>query len=133
MDIPTPSRTFDITVDGEEKTITMSYGLFNEIMRVIPSPELIASLIVTDADLRDYVIRRMLTGNKKVTTDADLVDPFDLDIDMDRVDELVAWVAEHVLHFFMKSAAKTAKIGEKYQGTVEELTRLSQSQTGAEN
>lgn len=133
MEIPTPSRTFAIKLNGDTHTITMSYGLFNELMRVIPSPELITSLIVTDADLRDYVVRRLLTGNKPVTKDEDLVDPFDLDIDMDRLDDLVTWAAEHVLHFFMKSAAKTAKMGEKYQGTVEELTRLSQLPPGAEN
>ena len=133
MDIPKPSRTFDLTVGGETKTITMTYGLFNEIMRVIPSPQQINDLIVTDALLRDYVIRRMLTGNKPVKSDEDLIDPFDLDLDIFELDELVTWVAEHVLHFFMKSVAKTAKIGERYQGTIEELTRSTQSLLGAEN
>jgi hypothetical protein len=127
------SRTFDITVDGEKKTIAMTYGLFNEIMKVIPHPEKITDLIVSDPYLRDYVVRRMLTGNKRVEKDEDLVDPFELDIDMDVLDDLVVWVGEHVLHFFMKSASKTAAIGEKYQGTVEQLTRLSQSLPGAEN
>jgi len=133
LEIQKPSRTFDITVGGELQTITMSYGLFNEIMRVVPSPEQITQLIVTDPDLRDYVIRRMLTGNKRVTKDEDMVDPFELDIDMDRIDDLVTWVAEHVLHFFMKSAEKTAKIGERYQGQIEALTQSSQSLLGAQN
>lgn len=131
MDLPKPSRSFDITVGGDNQTITMSYGLFNEIMRVVPSPERITDLLVSDPYLRDYVIRRMLTGNKKVTSDEDLIDPFDLDIDMDRLDDLCAWVAEHVLHFFMNSAAKAAKVGEKYQSTVAELTQSAQSLTGA--
>lgn len=133
MDLPKPSRTFDMIVNGEKQTIAMTYGLFNEIMRVVPSPEQITDLVVTDPFLRDYVVRRMLTGNKKVESDADLVDPFELDIDIDKLDDLVSWVAEHVLHFFMKSAAKTAKIGEKYKETTERLTQLVQSQTGAEN
>jgi hypothetical protein len=34
----------------------------------------------------------------------------------------VSWAAEHILHFFMKSAAKMAATGEKYQETVKELT-----------
>ena len=133
MDLPKPSRTFDITVNGEKQTIAMTYGLFNEIMKVVPSPEQINDLVVRDAFLRDYVVRRMLTGNKRVERDEDLVDPFELDIDIDDLEDLVTWVAEHVLHFFMKSAAKTAKIGEKYQSTVEQLTLSVQSQTGAEN
>jgi hypothetical protein len=133
VDIPTPSRTFDITVGGEKQTIVMSYGLFNEVMKVIPSPEMISNLLVTDPFLRDYVVRRVLTGNKKVESDADLIDPFDLDLDMDVLDDLTSWIGEHVLHFFMKSAAKAARTGEKYQATVDQLTRLAQSQTGAES
>lgn len=133
MDLPKPSRTFDLTVGGEKTTLTMSYGLFNEILKVIPNPGQITDLVISDPFLRDYVVRRMLTGNKRVQKDEDLVDPFDLDIDLDELDDLVAWVAEHVLHFFMKSAEKTAKIGEKYQATAEKLTQSSQSLTGAEN
>lgn len=134
MDLPKPARTFDLTVDGKKTTIVMSYALFNEIMKVVPSPEQITDLVIRDPFLRDYVVRRMLTGNKRVENDADLVDPFDLEIELDELDDLVSWVAEHVLHFFMKSAEKTAKIGERYAGTVEALsTRLSQSQAGAEN
>lgn len=111
----------------------MTYGLFNEIMKVIPNPAQITDLIINDPFLRDYVIRRVLTGNKRVETEEDLIDPFDLDLDIDDLDDLVAWIGEHVLHFFMKSAEKTAKIGERYQSTVEELTQLSQSVLGAEN
>lgn len=133
MDLPKPSRTFDITVNGEKSTITMSYGLFNEVMKVIPSPAQVNELLITNPFLRDFVIRRMLTGNKPVASDDDLIDAFDLDIEIDELDDLVSWVGEHVLHFFMKSAEKTAKIGEKYQETVQELTRLSQSLPGAEN
>ena len=133
MDLPKPSKTFDLTINGEKNTISMTYGLFNEIMKVVPNPGKITDLVVNDPYLRDYVIRRMLTGNKVVEKDEDLVDPFDLDIDLDDLDDLVAWVAEHVLHFFMKSAEKTAKIGERYQPVVDRLTQLSQSLPGAEN
>jgi len=133
VDLPKPSRTFDLTISGERQTIAMTYGLFNEIMRVIPEPGKIQDLVVTDPYLRDYVVRRMLTGNKRVERDEDLVDPFELDLDIDELDDLVAWVAEHVLHFFMKSAEKTAKIGERYQPVVERLTQLNQSQAGSQN
>lgn len=131
MELPKPDRTFDVTVNGETQTIVMSYGLFNEIAKVVPSPEQITDLLISDPYLRDYVIRRLLTGNKKVTTDEDLVDMFDLDVDLEEIEGLVSWAAEHVLHFFMKSAAKMATTGEKYQATIAELTRLSQSLPGS--
>jgi hypothetical protein len=131
-DLPKPPRTFDITVNGEKQTIVMSYGLFHEVAKVVPSPEQITDLLLTDPYLRDYVIRRLLTGNKKVEKDEDLVDLFDLDVDLDEVEGLVSWAAEHVLHFFMRSAGKMAKTGEKYQATIQELTQLNQSLPGSQ-
>lgn len=123
-----PSLEFNIHMNGEPNTIKMTYGLFNEIMMVVPHPENIGELLITNAGLRDYVIRRMLTGNKKVLKEEDLVDPFDLDIDIGDLEDLVTWVGDHVLYFFMNSAAKTAKLGEKYEATI---AQLAQSKTGS--
>lgn len=123
-----PSLSIDLKVNGEIKTITMSYGLFNEVMKAVGEPDKIQDLLVTDPYLRDYVIRRMLTGNKKVREDEDLVDPFDLDLDVRDLDDLLAWVGDHILYFFITSAAKTAKLGEKYQETIQQL---SQSKIGS--
>jgi hypothetical protein len=129
-DLQRPPLEFTMRVDGEPKVIKMTYGLFNEIMVVVPSPEQIADLLVTDAGLRDYVIRRMLTGNKPVLNESDLVQSFDIDVDITDLDNLVAWVGDHVMYFFMAAAQKTAKLGEKYKPS---LTQLAQSKTGAES
>ena len=133
MDLPKPNRSYDLTVNGERQTVVMSYGLFHEISKVVPSPEQITDLLISDPYLRDYVVRRLLTGNKKVEKDEDLVDLFDMDVDLDEIEGLVSWAAEHILHFFMKSAAKMATTGEKYQATIKELTLLSQSLPGSAN
>ena len=132
MDIPTPEKIYTVTVDGEPHDIKMTYGLLTEILKVIPSPDQITDLVVTDPGLREYVIRRMMTGNKRVRSEDDLVDTFDINIDVFELDGLVAWVAEHVLHFFMKSAAKTASVTEKYEATIQSLTRSLPSQAGSQ-
>ena len=125
-----PNLEFEIRMDGELKVIKMTYALFNEIMLVIPNPEEIGQLLITNAGLRDYVIRRMLTGNKRVAKEEDMVDPFDIDIDIGDLDDLIQWVGDHVLYFFMNSAAKTASLGKKYEQT---LAQLNQSKSGAES
>ena len=128
-----PNSTFDLKIGEEVRTIKMSYGLFNEIMTVIPNPENIGDLLITDAGLRDYIVRRILTGNKKITTDEDLVDAFELDIDMDDLSDLVTWVGDHVLYFFMTSAAKTQKLGQKYVEVIQGLVQSNQSKNGVES
>lgn len=123
-----PPLEFTLRIDGEPQVIKMTYGLFNEIMIVVPSPEQIADLLVTDAGLRDYVVRRMLTGNKRVVNESDLVDAFAIDVDITELDNLVSWVGDHVMYFFMTAAKKTAALGQKYQPS---LTQLAQSKSGA--
>jgi hypothetical protein len=108
----------------------MTYGLFNEIMAVVPSPEEIGELLITNQGLRDYIIRRVLTGSKKVMTEEDLIDPFEMDIDMDEISGMVNWVGDHVLYFFMTNASKTKALAEKYQETI---LQLAQSKSGAAN
>jgi hypothetical protein len=114
---------------GEPLVIKMTYGLFNEIMNVIPNPEDIGSLLIRDPGLRDYVIRRMITGNKRIVAETDLIDPFEMDVDIADLDDLVIWVGDHVLYFFMNSATKVAKMGERYEETIRQLAL---SKNGAE-
>ena len=125
-----PNLEFPLQVNGQAVQIKMTYGLFQEIMQVVPNPENIGDLLITDAGLRDYIIRRMLTGNKRVVKDEDLVDPFEMDVDIDEISDLVMWVGDHILYFFMNSAAKTAKLATKYEETI---AQLSQSNSGAKN
>ncbi len=129
-DLPRPSLEFQLKLNGETHVVKMTYGLFNEIMLVVPSPEDIGELLITNAGLRDYIIRRMLTGNKRVMEDKDLIDPFEMDVDITELNKLVMWVGDHILYFFMTSAEKTAELAKKYQETI---TQLAQSKSGAEN
>ena len=83
--------------------------------------------------LREYVIRRVLTGNKLIKTDDDLVDLFSLDVDPDDMDDLVLWVVDHILYFFTHTAEKSMNLGKKYAEKVSKLTQSVQSQTGSQD
>jgi len=130
VELTRPSLEFTLRLNGEPHVVKMTYGLFNEIMIVVPNPDDIGELLITNAGLRDYIIRRMLTGSKRVTEDSDLIDPFDMDVDITELNKLVMWVGDHILYFFMTSAEKTAELAQKYQATI---TQLAQSKTGAAN
>lgn len=126
--IPKPAKSFKLKVNGETKEIAMSYGLFNEVMKAIPNPQAIDQLLVSDPYLRDYIIRRVLTDKRKIESEDDLIDPFDLDIDLDVLDDLLGWVADHIMGFWLRSGKQTAAILERYRPTV---TQLNQSVTGS--
>lgn len=126
-----PSRLFEIKVNGETRELKMSFALFQELMRVIPDPENIAGIVLQDFDLREYLVRRVLTGNKRVREDADLFDLFENEVDDDDLDDLVLWVVDHILHFFTTTAEKSKNIGLKYESRMKALTQSAPSQTGS--
>lgn len=132
-DITKPSTKFKIKINGEDTDVVMSFALFQEVMKVIPSPENIASLLITDFYLREYVVRRVLTGNKRVKTDDDMIDLFSLDIDEADLEEMVLWITDHILYFFTKTAERSLHLNEKYQGQMKSLIQSAQSQTGSQD
>jgi hypothetical protein len=131
--IDKPARTFDLTINGEATKVVMSFAMFQEIMKVIPSPENIAHLLIQDFYLREYVVRRLLTGKKTVNSDEDMVDLFELNLDDDAVDEMILWITDHILYFFTSTAEKSMVLGSKYQAKMTDLTQSARSQTGAES
>lgn len=130
MTLTRPPLSFTVHNGEETLDIKMTYGLFNEIMHVIPDPQNISELLITDQGLRDYVLRRMLTGNKRVEKEEDLIDPFTLELDLQEVNDLILWVGDHILYFFTTSMTKVMTLGEKYEPTIRQL---AQSKNGSEN
>lgn len=125
-----PNLTFQIVVNEELKDVKLSYALLNEILQVVPDPTNIAGLLIQDASLRDYIARRVLTGNKPVLKNEDLIDMFETDVDPRAIGEMLTWIGDHVLYFFMTSAVEAEKLGRKYEATI---TQLVQSKNGAES
>lgn len=133
MEIQKPARTFKLKIDNETTEVVMSFALFQEIMKVIPNPENVTQLLVQDFYLREYVIRRVLTGNKAIVSDDDLFDLFAHEVDEEAANDLILWVTDHILYFFTTTAEKSVKLGVKYQEQITNLTQSVQSQTGSED
>lgn len=101
--------------DGEEQTIKMSYGLFQDLQRLVPDAGAIVDTIAADPNTRDYMVRRCLTDSKKIITDWDLlIQAEDINVsDPDVINEILQWITGHLLYFFGISA-----------GGLKQLTKL---------
>lgn len=128
-----PANSFHLKINDEERDIKMSFALLQEIMKVIPSPENIASLLIQDFYLREYVVRRVLTGNKRVVSDDDLIDLFDLEFEDEALDDLVLWVTDHILYFFTNTVEKSLNLGVRYKEKMAGLIPSNPSPTGSPN
>ena len=109
-----PSGTYTVPSTGKE--LRMSYGMFNDIMRLIGNQQDVALLLLTDAGTRDLVIRRLFTENNKAIDKFDeLIDSFEIPILPEEMDGILAWVADHATRFLLSTGKALGKVAEKYQ------------------
>ena len=110
------------------QVLTMTYVVFNDILRYVGSVEEAMSSMMTNQDVRDLVVRRLLTDNKKPVEDLkDLIPLEDVDIDIFELDDILSWTMEHVTYFFMRTASKLQASVTKYPEMMENLTKMSSS------
>lgn len=94
----------------------MSYGMFNDIMRLLGSGQDVAVLLLSDPGTRDLVIRRLFTDtNKSLDKFEDLIDSFEVDILPEEMDGILAWVADHATRFLLSTGKAMKTVAEKYQ------------------
>ncbi|MGO7308761.1 hypothetical protein ACCS91_33440 [Rhizobium ruizarguesonis] len=104
-----------ITQDGRERELFMSYGLLNVLSIAVGSPELVPSMSLDD-QLRGEVLAAVLAERKvtgKVIKPVEDLD--DIDVSIDDVEAILDWAGEHLMGFFMRRLAKSAKHVEKHK------------------
>lgn len=103
-------------IESNGKELRMSYGMFNDIMRIVGNTPDASTIMITDPMARDLVIRRLFTDNNKtIDKTEDLIDPFDIEVLPSELDGILAWVADHVSHFFVSTGRTMQGVLEKYQ------------------
>lgn len=89
-----------ITLDNKELEIFMSFGLLDELCRIVGEIDSVPFIGVSH-EMRRQVLAAVFAERTKSGKIIKSVDWEDLELDPDTVIRLLAWVAEHVLNFFM--------------------------------
>jgi hypothetical protein len=118
-EIPNPKLT--ITQDGKERELFMSYGLLNVLSIAVGSPELVPAMSLDD-ELRTEVLKAVL-AERKVTGKVvqAIADLEEIEISIDDVEAVLDWAGEHLMGFFMRRLAKSAKHVENHKSLLEGL------------
>lgn len=127
-----PDLKIEIAIGEETRTVKYTYGLANDIQRLVPDFGSVISDIIGDPGIRDYIVRRALTDKKGVVTNEDQLISFEEldDIDPDEVLRLLDWISSHLCHFFMNSAANIRRQATAFSS---ELGLSNPSTTGSED
>lgn len=121
-----PEPTYTVPSNG--RVLTMSYGMFSDITRLVGDPENLTAILVTDPMARDLVLRRLFTDNSKsVDKIEELVDSFEIDILPTELDGILAWVADHVSYFLVSTGRSLGQMIQRYQPAEPTTSQSSQS------
>lgn len=124
-----PSKT--IRFEEDDIDLTMTYGMLSEILKFLGDSEEAVMILLTDANVRDYVVRRLFTDTRTpVEKVEDLISPFEIDLNPLNLDILLAWVADHVTHFTLSTAQKAQAVVQKYE---DQAASLSPLKSGSES
>lgn len=102
----TVPKTLKIKSGDADVVLSMPYGMLTELLRITGCDNAeVAAQLVVDLIARDLVIRRLLTPDLKepMTEIGQLIPSFDVDLEPDTVDQVITWVLEHFMDFFVRS------------------------------
>lgn len=123
-DAARPSK--DIVLKDSGVTLVMSYPIFNDILRFVGGMEDAIVSLMTSQEVRDLVVRRLMTDPKKEIKDIDDLTPsHEVELDIFELEELLAWTMEHVVYFFMKNATGMKASAAKYPALMEKMMTSS--------
>lgn len=116
-------RTLTLEVNGKSRDLFMSFGLLNELIRLIGEVERV-SLAPVDHDLRNSLLKAVFAERSKAGRVTQEVDLDDLDIDPMDVPKVLAWVTHWVIDFFIQSGEAVKGVFVATQDRVKSLTSL---------
>jgi len=118
------SEHLTVSINGEDRELFMSYGLLNELSRILGSIESIADAAM-DPVVRDEVLIACLSERSKTGKLINRVDIDDLGFSVDTAGAIIEWASEHVLDFFMKRVESANRLAEKQAARIKGLTPSS--------
>lgn len=123
-DVSRPAK--ELTLPESGTVLTMTYAVFNDILRFVGGIEEAMVSVMTNQETRDLIVRRMLTDNTKSIQNIDeLIPSSEVKADIFEVEDILAWVMEHVTYFFMRTATKMQTAVGKYPEMLAKMTTSS--------
>lgn len=109
-----------VTVNEEERDLFMSFGLLNELSKILGDPQQVASVMI-DPDLRTEVLSLVLAKRKKSGKLEEAIDMDDVDISIEDVERVLHWTQEHVISFFVRSLKQVMAVTTNHKTEVSNL------------
>lgn len=112
------SLDFEVKLGDETHEVFMSYGLLNELTKIVGSPESVVQAHF-DEVLRTKLLTALFTKRKKSgKPEGDSVDVSDLEISIEDVDAILTWALMHVTDFFVQGMLRSQEILKRQEAKI---------------
>lgn len=112
--------TVSVVINGKHEEIFMSYGLLNHLSLVVGDAERVSAIGI-DAELRDQVLKCLLSERTKTGKIKNERSAEDVEISLEDVETLLDWSSEHLIDFFLRRALKAKSIIDKRSEQIQAL------------
>lgn len=96
-----PSKTLTVKVDGNEREILMSYGLQDQLLRLIRDTNEIGN-IYADPDVRNAIIEQILAERSPSGKIINKRTFDDYILEVEDAETILAWAVDHITAFFIR-------------------------------
>lgn len=118
------SNIHKLKLNGKDHEIFMSFGLLDEITGLVGDMEQLP-LLTLDRDTRSKMLELLLSERDEDGAIKTKFNPRKSDLTPEQINELGAWVSEHVLNFFLTALEGSATLGEKNKDRVQKLAEIA--------
>lgn len=98
----------------------MSFGLINELAQVVNEVDNVP-VIGAQHELRAAVLNSLLSERDEQGEIVRKFNPFTDNVDIDEIEGLIDWTAEHLIDFFLKQFEMAKKLGDKNEKRMKAL------------
>ena len=102
-------EVFEIKVDGKGRDIKMTFGLLNELARIVGNAAQVTRVAV-DQDLRDDFLECLLVERTPSGKRVGVADVEDLGLAPGQVLKLIEWSSMHVMDFLLEALAVSTRV-----------------------
>lgn len=114
------SHTLTLEINGKSRDLFMSFGLLNELATMFGDVDRLTEL-PTNHELRTEMLKAILAERTKSGKITQAVDLDDIDIDPQDVPKILAWAADWVVDFFIRSGEAVKSVFVKNTDRVKSL------------
>lgn len=132
--VPPVNNTLSIQKDGKPHSVFMSFGLLNQLTRLLGDIDQLPMLAV-DPVLQEKVLVEIFTERDARGNPTKVPNLYEINVSLGDIELILDFVGDHIANFFMAAAEKAQKrvqaLHEKLQASQAKVSALTPTSPGS--